>query len=86
VKKRKPSPKAKELTEEEVIARFAKRLRELRKEAGHSAQLGFAYDNKFSVRRYGSWEKGADIKLTNINKICKALGITLKEFFGEGFE
>lgn len=86
VKKKKSSQKRKELTEEQVIELFAKRLKELRKSAGHSGQLGFAYDKSLNPRRYQSWEAGADIKLSNINRLCNALGVSIKEFFGEGFE
>ena len=74
------------MAEKEVIKLFAARLKHLRKKAGHSGQLGFAYENDLNVRRYSAWESGADIKLTNIARVCKALGISLKEFFEEGFE
>lgn len=86
MKKKKSSGKRKELTEEQVIALFAKRLKELRKKAGYTGQLGFAYEKELNPRRYQSWEAGADIKLSNVSRLCNALGISLKEFFGEGFE
>lgn len=69
-----------------ALTDFGKRLKTLRKKVGHSSQLGFAYENGFNVRRYGSWELGADIKLTNVIRICDALGISVAEFFSEGFD
>ncbi len=72
--------------EKAALDDFGKRLNDLRKKAGHNSQLAFAYENGFNVRRYGSWELGADIKLSNIVRLCDALGISLKDFFSEGFE
>jgi len=87
VKKQQNSADKKHVTKD-VLARkhFGKRLKALRKKSGHSSQLGFAYENGFNVRRFGSWELGADIKLSNIVRICDALGISIAEFFSEGFD
>lgn len=87
MKKQKAAPKkVRTPAADKVNAQFGKRLKELRKTAGHKGQLGFAYEKGLNVRRYSAWETGADIKLSNIARICDALGITLKEFFAEGFE
>ena len=85
---KKTAAASKKPVSKEELARkhFGKRLKALRKKSGHSSQLGFAYENGFNVRRYGSWELGADIKLSNIVRLCDALGISLEEFFKEGFE
>jgi hypothetical protein len=75
------------ISDEELARKhFGVRLNELRKKSGHRSQLGFAYENGFNVRRYGSWELGADIKLSNIVRLCDALNISLEEFFSSGFE
>ena len=57
------------------------RIRELRKKAGHS-QEGFA-DAAGVHRTYmGTLERGeANVSLGNLQKISKALGITLSELF-----
>ena len=85
--KKSTSADKKPVTKDELARKhFGKRLKTLRKKAGHSSQLGFAYENGFNVRRYGSWELGADIKLSNIVRLCDSLGISLADFFSEGFD
>lgn len=69
-----------------VLVQFGNRLRELRKEKGHTSQEIFAYEHGFNRVRYNKWEKGEDIKLTNLSRICDALGITLEDFFSKGFK
>lgn len=69
-----------------VLERFSQRFKELRKAKGYTNQEYFAYDNEFSRVQVGKWERGGDIKLSSVARVCDALGITLKEFFSEGFE
>ena len=60
---------------------LGERIRELRKKAGHS-QEGFA-DIAGVHRTYmGTLERGeANVSLSNLAKIAKALGITLPQLF-----
>lgn len=60
---------------------LGERIRELRKKAGYS-QEGFA-DAAGVHRTYmGTLERGeANVSLSNLQKISKALGITLSELF-----
>jgi transcriptional regulator with XRE-family HTH domain len=60
---------------------LGERIRALRKKAGHS-QEGFA-DAAGVHRTYmGTLERGgANVSLSNLHKIAKALGITLSELF-----
>ena len=60
---------------------LGERIRELRKKAGYS-QEGFA-DAAGVHRTYmGTLERGeANVSLSNLHKISKALGITLSELF-----
>ena len=60
---------------------LGERIRELRKKAGYS-QEGFA-DAAGVHRTYmGTLERGeANVSLSNLHKIAKALGITLSELF-----
>lgn len=62
------------------------RLRELRKEKGYSNYELFAYENGISRSQYGKYEKGSDIRFTTLIKVVDALGLSLKDFFAEGFE
>ena len=77
VKKNSPRPP--------VLNKFGKRLQELRKVKGHASQEIFAYEHGFNRARYNKWEKGEDIKLSNLERICEALEVTLEEFFSKGF-
>lgn len=69
-----------------VLDNFSKRLKSLRRAKGYTNQEYFAYDNDFSRVQVGKWERGGDIKLSSLTRICAALGISLKEFFSDGFD
>lgn len=74
---KKPKPK-------EVLL-LAKRIKQLRKEKGYSSQETFAYDNDYTLSYYSRIERGEDIRHTSLVRVCKALGVSLKTFFSEGF-
>lgn len=65
---------------------LAKRIKELRKKAGYSSYENFAYDNNITRSQWGRYERGEDLRYTSLKKVCKALKISLEEFFSEGFE
>lgn len=75
----------KPLNEEAALRLFGRRVKQLRKSAEIS-QFDLAVDKDINLRRISAWETGSDIRLSSVVKLCNALGITLKEFFGEGFE
>lgn len=75
----------KPLDEEAGLRLCGRRIKEIRKSAKYS-QFNLAVEKDLNLRRLGAWEAGEDIKLSNIIRLCNALGITLKEFFSEGFE
>lgn len=75
----------KPLPEDEALKIFARRLKAMRK-AANKSQLDLAFEKEVNLRSLSAWETGTDIKLTSIVRVCNALGITLKEFFAEGFE
>lgn len=68
------------------LQNLGKRLVQLRKKSGFTNYEIFAYENKISRSQYGKYEKGADMQFTTILKICEAHGISLKDFFSEGFD
>jgi transcriptional regulator with XRE-family HTH domain len=77
----------KTLTEEELhLKKIGERLKYFRKKAGYSNYEYFAYENNFSRPQYGKYEAGANIQLNTLMKIVKALNVSLKEFFSEGFD
>lgn len=68
------------------LENLAKRLRELRKEKGYSNYEQFAFEHELPRAQYGRYEKGEDLRFSSLLKVLKAMNISLKDFFGEGFE
>ena len=68
------------------IESLAKRLKEVRKERGFSNYEQFAFENEISRAQYGRYEKGHDMRFSSLIKILKAMDISLKDFFSQGFE
>ena len=81
---RKPAKTGKKKGEPE-ISRLAKRIRELRIAKGYKSSEAFALDHQLSRTHYGRWERGSNITYTNLIRLADAFGVTLEEFFSEGF-
>lgn len=66
---------------------LGKRMRELRIKNGYKSFETFAYDNDLPRVLYGNYEKGVgNITYKNLLKVIKALKVSVKEFFSNGFE
>lgn len=65
---------------------LAKRLREVRKERGFSNYEQFAFENEIPRAQYGRYEKGHDLRFSSLIKVLKAMDISLKDFFSDGFD
>ena len=66
----------------EILKKLGARVRELRLQKGISSQIAFA--NKAGLDRtyVGGIERGErNVALINLEKIAKALGVTLEELF-----
>jgi hypothetical protein len=83
--KKKPNNKGNKNSDKE-LALIAKRLRELRKAKGFTNAEFFAYENEFSSAQYARYERGEDLRVSTLIRLSKCFGISLKEFFSEGFE
>lgn len=68
------------------LEKLAKRIKSLRIKKGYSNYETFAYDNDLPRAQYGRYEQGQDLRYTSLIKVVKALGVTMEEFFSEGFE
>ncbi len=68
------------------LENLGKRLQELRKAKGYSNYELFAFDNGIPRAQYGRYENGQDLRFSSLCKLAKAFGISLEEFFSEGFE
>lgn len=68
------------------LENLGKRLTALRKEKGYSNYEQFAFSHDINRSQYNRYENGEDLRFSSLLKVLKALGISLKEFFGEGFD
>lgn len=67
--------------------RLGNRLRQLRIEKHFHALERFCLNNNISRNLYTGWESGkGNITYNSLLKVIEALGISVKEFFSEGFE
>ena len=71
---------------EKQVKNLGKRITALRKKKGFSNYEFFAYENRIGRSQYGRYERGSDMQFTSIVKLIEMHGMTLKEFFSEGFE
>lgn len=71
---------------EHQIKNLAKRLKQLRKEKGFSNYEFFAYEHKIGRSQYGKYEQGVDMQWSSIVKLIEKHGMTVKQFFSEGFD
>ncbi|MEO9851590.1 MAG: helix-turn-helix transcriptional regulator [Reichenbachiella sp.] len=74
-----------EFTKEEIL-KLANRIKSLRIQKGYSNYENFAYEHKIPRAQYGRYEKGEDLRYSSLLKVVQALGISLSEFFSEGFD
>lgn len=68
------------------IVDIGARIISLRKKAGHTSAEKFAFEHEISRAQYSGYEKGADMRISSLLRILDAHGITMPEFFSEGFE
>jgi transcriptional regulator with XRE-family HTH domain len=73
---------------DELLKKIGTKLARKRKEIGYTNGDDFAYDNKGINRsQYGKYEAGSeDMRISSLLKTVNALGMTIEEFFGEGFD
>jgi transcriptional regulator with XRE-family HTH domain len=65
---------------------LAKRLKQLRKAKGFANYEQFAYTYNIGRAQYGRYETGSNITFVNLVKLVKIHGMSLEEFFSEGFD
>ncbi len=68
------------------LKKLGKRLKQLRIKKGYSNYEYFAYENNIGRAQYGKYETGGNIRFDTLAKIIKIHGLTMKDFFSEGFE
>lgn len=84
--KTKPKAKSKTKIPKEVLIPLGERIKSLRLKAGYTSYEHFAYEHDFSRAQFGRYESGEDLRYTSLVKVVAAFGLTLEEFFSEGFD
>jgi transcriptional regulator with XRE-family HTH domain len=69
-----------------IKGKVAARLKAVRIGRGYSSYEKFTIEKNLNRSQYGSYERGANITLVNLEKILRALDISWSEFFSEGFD
>lgn len=68
------------------LQRLGERIKDLRKnKMGYSSAEIFAYENGFGRTQYARYENGEDLRFSTLVKIVGIFGMTLEEFFSDGF-
>lgn len=71
---------------EQVLKTIGNKMKTLRKQKGYKNYEIFAYENGIPRAQYGRYERGSDLKLTNLLKVLDALDISLQDFFDKDFD
>jgi hypothetical protein len=74
------------LDTEEELQKLGARIKSLRIRAGYTSYEYFAYDHDISRAQFGRYEQGQDLRMSSLIKVANAFGMTLQEFFSEGFD
>lgn len=73
------------LNTDEQLQKLGARIKALRIERGYSSYEYFAYEHGISRAQFGRYEQGQDLRFSSLVKIASAFGMTLPEFFSDGF-
>jgi hypothetical protein len=74
------------LDTDEQLKKLGERIKQLRVEKGYSSYEYFAYEHNISRAQFGRYEQGQDLRFSSLVKVVNAFGMTMQEFFAEGFE
>jgi transcriptional regulator with XRE-family HTH domain len=78
--------KTKKEIQEEDLKKLGERIRSLRIKKGYNNYESFAYEHDIARAQYGKYEKGENITYTSLLRVIKALDLSVKDFFSEGFD
>lgn len=68
------------------LKKLGARIKDLRLAKGYTNYENFAFENNIPRAQFGRYERGEDLRYSSFLKVIKALGVTQKEFFDEGFD
>ena len=84
--KGKKSSKKPTLDPNNELRKLGERIKYLRIKEGYTSYEYFAYEHNISRAQFGRYEQGQDLRFSSLVKIVNAFGMTLPEFFSEGFD
>lgn len=84
--KKKNPVSLKELDATTELKKIGARIRDLRKAKGYTSYEDFANEHDIHRVQWGRYEKGLDMYTSTLIKVTKILGVSIKEFFSEGFD
>jgi transcriptional regulator with XRE-family HTH domain len=84
--KGKTSSKKPALDPDDQLKKLGARIKDLRTKEGYTSYEYFAYEHDISRAQFGRYEQGQDLRFTSLVKIVEAFGMTMSEFFEEGFD
>lgn len=68
------------------LKELGNRIRALRIKAGYSSAEKFAVAHNISRNPYTRSEAGTNLTFKSLRKLLKIMGVSIKQFFDEGFE
>lgn len=74
------------MNREELRQALGTRIKTLRKQKGYTSYEAFAYEHDIHRVQWGRYEQGQDIYFSTLVRITKVLGVSLTEFFEDGFD
>jgi transcriptional regulator with XRE-family HTH domain len=69
-----------------LLKKLGNRLRAVREAQGETSYEKFAFKKDLNRTQIWRYENGEDLKFSSLLKVLKALDISLKDFFNEGFD
>lgn len=77
--------KSKSKVPNEALVKLGERIKALRLKAGYTSYEHYAYEHDFSRAQWGRYESGEDLRYTSLVKVVASFGMTMEQFFAEGF-
>lgn len=71
---------------EQELVKLGDRIKQLRIKKGYTSYEIFAFENGINRAQFGRYERGEDLRYSSLLKVIRALGVTQREFFSEGFD
>lgn len=68
------------------MKRLGERIRQLRKKKGYTSYETFANEHGIHRVQWGRYEQGSDLYFSTLVRITQVLGVSLREFFSQGFD